>query len=412
MSSGSPSSSPDGPHLVLEQEAERFDEIEVHVFGEAADVVVRLDLGGVAGARLDDVGVERALHEEPGDASTSFGAELLGRLLEDADERLADGLALLLRVGHAGQDRQEPVGRLHVDEVDVELAQERLFDLLRFTGPQQAGVDEDTGQLVAHRLVDQRRRHRGVDPARQAADHRAVAHLGLDGFDGLFDDRQAGPRGPGVAHVVEEGFEDLHAPVGVDHLGVELHAVDRPVGVFERRHRRGRRGRGLEAGGSQDDRVAVAHPHFLLDRQVGEQQRRVDQLEFGAAVLPRPGAADLAAQLLGDELAAVADAEQRHAGVVDRRVDRRRTVHVHRGRAAGEDDPLRLPGQHLRRPACRAARSRSRRWPPARGGRSAGRTALRSRRRGLCQRHRASARGSPTCPSRCPGCAGGTCPPS
>src|SRR5581483_4074177 len=61
---------------------------------------------------------------------------------------------------------------------------------------------------------------------------------------------------------------------------------------------------------------------------------------------PRP--ADFAAELGGDELAAVADAEDRHARGVDRRVDGRRALDVDRGRAAGEDDPLRLAGQHLR----------------------------------------------------------------
>ena len=50
--------------LVLEQRAQRLDELELEVLGEAADVVVGLDrrrAGAAAG--LDDVGVQRALHE-------------------------------------------------------------------------------------------------------------------------------------------------------------------------------------------------------------------------------------------------------------------------------------------------------------------------------------------------------------
>ena len=55
----------DRAHLVLEQGAQRLDELELQVFGQPADVVVALDVGGAgAAARLDDVGVERALHEE------------------------------------------------------------------------------------------------------------------------------------------------------------------------------------------------------------------------------------------------------------------------------------------------------------------------------------------------------------
>ena len=91
-------------HLVLEQLAQRLDQLQVHALGQAADVVVRLDgHRRPAGERhaLDHVGVERALGQELG------AAELLGLLLEHVDEQRADGLALGLRVGLAGQRREE-----------------------------------------------------------------------------------------------------------------------------------------------------------------------------------------------------------------------------------------------------------------------------------------------------------------
>ena len=58
-------------HLVLEQVAQRLDQLEGHVVGQAADVVVALDPGGILRARLDHVGVQRALHEKArvGDAA-------------------------------------------------------------------------------------------------------------------------------------------------------------------------------------------------------------------------------------------------------------------------------------------------------------------------------------------------------
>ena len=56
---------PDLAHLVLEQRAQRLDELELQVLGQPADVVVRLDVGRAGAATgLDDVGVERALDEE------------------------------------------------------------------------------------------------------------------------------------------------------------------------------------------------------------------------------------------------------------------------------------------------------------------------------------------------------------
>ena len=62
---GQPELLADQAHLVLEQRAQRLDQLELEVVGQAADVVVGLDVGGArAAAGLDDVGVERALHEE------------------------------------------------------------------------------------------------------------------------------------------------------------------------------------------------------------------------------------------------------------------------------------------------------------------------------------------------------------
>ena len=51
--------------LVLEQQPQRLDELELQVVGQAADVVVALDVGRAgAAAGLDDVGVQRALDQE------------------------------------------------------------------------------------------------------------------------------------------------------------------------------------------------------------------------------------------------------------------------------------------------------------------------------------------------------------
>ncbi len=40
-----------------------------------------------------------------------------------------------------------------------------------------------------------------------------------------------------VADVVEEALEQVATALGVDHLGVELHAVDGPFGMVEGGHR-------------------------------------------------------------------------------------------------------------------------------------------------------------------------------
>src|SRR5262249_662690 len=106
------------PHLVLEEEAKRLDELHPHVRGEPADVVVRLDRGRdpLFPPRPGHVRVERALHEEAhftltfratgvrsGGLRSRRRGQLLRLLFENADELLADDLALLLGVRDAGE---------------------------------------------------------------------------------------------------------------------------------------------------------------------------------------------------------------------------------------------------------------------------------------------------------------------
>ena len=88
---------PDRPDFVLEQGADGFHQRKSKVFGQTADVVVALDVRGTfSPAGLDDVGIEGALNEEVD--VLSLGDDLSRRLLEHADELLADDLALLLGI--------------------------------------------------------------------------------------------------------------------------------------------------------------------------------------------------------------------------------------------------------------------------------------------------------------------------
>ena len=171
--------------------------------------------------------------------------------------------------------------------------------------------------------VHQRGRHRGVDAAGEPADDPLVADLGADLLDRGVDDGRHRPGRLAAADVVEEATQQRLTVGGVDHLGVELHAVDPALHVLEHRDRRlGGAGGDPEALGRADDRVEVAHPHDLVLRL--EQHRRLAVgLQVGTAVLALAGARHLPAELLRDELRAVADAEHRHAGLVHHRVDRR-----------------------------------------------------------------------------------------
>ncbi|ETW14695.1 cytosine deaminase [Roseivivax marinus] len=330
--------------LVLEELAQRLHQLQAHLLGQTADIVVRLDRDRRAAREadaLDHVRIQGALREE------GRALDLVGVLLEHVDEEPADGLALDLGVRHSGQLAEEQVALVGVDQRDVVVVAEHGDDLVRLALAQEAVVHEDAGQIVADRLVDQHRRDRAVDSTRKPADHLGVANLVADLLDRLL---AVGAHGPvaGKAGVLDEVLVERPAVRGVVHLGVELHRVEAPLKV--RRHRVGRAGRGpvdRKARRQLGDVVAVAHPDLLAPAAVHEPaSEKVDALlgrhDPGAAELGGAVAAlHLSAEHLRHHLLAVADAENRHAQF-EHLLRRARAVGVdHRGRAARQDHRFR-----------------------------------------------------------------------
>ena len=273
----------------------------------------------------------------------------LGRLLlEDADELGADRLALRLRVGDAGELGQEAILGVDGDERDLEVVAERGDDLLALVLAHEAVVDEDARELVADRAVDEQRGDARVHAAGEPADHAPVADLLADALDLLLDDARGAPRHVGAADVAEEALEDVLPVRRVDDLGVELDAVDAALDRLERRDRRlRRRGERREARRRRVDGVAVRHPARLLGRQAGEQPPGLAHHQLRAAELPHLRALDAPAERERHELHAVTDAQHGDPELEQLGVELRRAVGVHRRRAAGEDQPLRLAAPDL-----------------------------------------------------------------
>ncbi len=240
-----------------------------------------------------------------------------------------------------GQPRQEPLLGVDVDQRDPE-ALERLDHLLGLVQPHQAVIDEDAGQLLPHRAVDEQRRDRGVDAAGEAADHPALADLGADRGHLFGDHRLRRPLLLAAGDLAQEAGQDLGAVGGVDHLGVELDPVEAAVGRLAGGDRRGRgRGEGREPLRRLEDDVAVAHPAALGLGQAGEQPAAViGQGQLGPPELPRLRPLDLAAEGLDHRLHPVTDPEHRDPELEQVGREGRRPRLVDRGRASGEHQPL------------------------------------------------------------------------
>ena len=273
-------------------------------------------------------------------------------LLEYTDELLADDVPLPLGVLDAVELRQEPVGRLHVHERDVEVPRERVLDLFRFTLAKEPSVHEDARELVADRLVHEEGGDGGIDAAGERAEDLGVAHLFADALDAPLDDVGGRPVREQTAPLVEEPLHDVEAARRVGDLRVELHGEQPSLRVLHGGDRGGFRSadhpKPLRCS---DHGVSVAHPHRLAIGEVGEQDARVAHRELRASVLPCARRADLAAERSHHELLPVADPEHRSTDLEHSRIDRRRTILVHGGRSPREHQP--------RRPASEQPRNRS-----------------------------------------------------
>ena len=207
-------------------------------------------------------------------------------------------------------------------------------------------VDEYAGQLFADRLVDQHRRDRAVDPARQAADHLAVADLGADLGDLGVAERAHRPVAGTAANVPREIGEQLAAVGRVHDLGMEHHRIEAALLVGRDRVGRAFRLRDdREAVGQLLDPVAVAHPHlvgFADAPQPVEQGAVIDHLDEGAAEFAVVGRRDHSAKLVRHRLLAVADRQDRQAGIEEVLRRARAVFPHHRRRTARQDDPLGL----------------------------------------------------------------------
>ena len=323
-------------HLVLEQLTQWLDEFEFHVVGQPTDVVVTLDhrCRTVDTAALDQVGIQRALHQPLG------VGEPAGVLLEHPDELFTDRLALGLGLGDTFERREKSFAGVDVDQFDTEVATERLDHLGALALAHQTGVDVDAGELVADRLVHERRRHRRIDPTGESADHPVGADTLADLGDLLVDHGRHLPVVRDAGALVEEPCHHRHPVRRVHHFGMELHAVDPAVVVLQHRHGGTRRGGcDRETLGHFGDAIEVAHPHVVLRWCiVWQQRRRAGSGHPRTPVLALHATTDDSAELLADQLRSVADPEHRHSQVVDRRIERRGAVDVHALGAAGQDD--------------------------------------------------------------------------
>ncbi|MND45787.1 hypothetical protein D3C80_366510 [compost metagenome] len=223
---------------------------------------------------------------------------------------------------------------------------EHADHLLAFTKPHQAMVDVNAGELVADRLMDENSRNRGIDAARECAEHAAGADLLADLADHLGAISRHRPVGFKPDDLVHEVGEQLAAVRGMHHFRVEHGGVvvtGLVRGDGERRVLGGCDD--LETFRQLRYTVAMAHPDGIalaLFPEAFKKRACLLDVDIGPAEFRRMAALDNAAELRAERLLAVADAEDRNLAVKHRLRRARASFRRHGCGAAGEDHALGL----------------------------------------------------------------------
>src|SRR3989454_1453579 len=164
----------DRTDLVLVEVAQRFDELQLHVLREAADIMVGLDPVPELAPALDPVRGDRPLDQV-------VGPERLRLSLEALDDLAPDHTRFLLRVDDASQRPEEFVRGVDDPMPHPELLQ-GLRDVFRLSFPHEPGVDVDREKAVSEGATREDRCRRAVDATR-TRDDRLAWHGLADGLD-------------------------------------------------------------------------------------------------------------------------------------------------------------------------------------------------------------------------------------
>jgi len=332
--------------FVLVKVGERFEHEalfhEVQNFLHA--VVVCLDFVGVLGAAaFDGVGVDGSLSHHP---LVRIEVELCHFLVLDCQEFLTDDAALRFRRCHALELGEEVFARVTDLEVVHAFLREEVHNLLGFAEAHHSVIHVQAQDLFrSEHAVQKHESNGGVYAARHEQEHLAVLHLVLDT---LRDERQVTLHVPSLLRSgeVDEVFEQLHAELAVRDFRVELDAENLAFGADAIERDRGNfavlgAGHNLVAFGELGDLVAMAHPHGRCLRETFQKRAFfVSHNEVGDAVFLHLARFHVTAQLLGDKLVTVADAELRHREVQNFRIVFRSIRGVHARRATTVDDAL------------------------------------------------------------------------
>src|SRR5215217_1475542 len=143
---------PDFAHLIFKEVTQRFHQLECHLCGQAADVVMGLDqvslTGGCRGG-FNNIRIDRPLSQPDGVGT------LHRHLIEDLNEKPTDDFALLFWINDTFKRAKKAVFGVYPDNPDANMPCKAGHYLITLAQSQQASIDEYAGKLLANSFMQQ-----------------------------------------------------------------------------------------------------------------------------------------------------------------------------------------------------------------------------------------------------------------
>ena len=222
----------------------------------------------------------------------------------------------MLGVNNALEHRKEVVAAVYTDKIHIKEGSEGLLDKISLVLSHKTLIDKNAGELLADGTAEKRSGNGAVNAARKTENDLFVADLFTELFNGCINEAVHLPVTCAAADIENKVSEHLIAVLGMSNLWVELNGIELSVNVLHCSTGAAVGfGDNLKALRRLGDIIRMAHPNDALLGNVLPKKAVLAQLKLNLAVFGNRSGCNLAVAHPCDELASVADTENRNTDV-------------------------------------------------------------------------------------------------
>ena len=204
-------------NFILKQQAKRFAQFKMHLFGQSAYIVMTLDHRTRDRQRLDAIGINSSL------CQPFHIFQFMSFRIKYIDKTFTYYLAFTFRLGNTFQFRKKLSTGIHTDYIQTETLI-IVHHILELVFTKHTVIHKDTSQILTDRLIQQNSSYRRIHSAAQTQHNLVITQLCLQLGNRTFDERSRRPVLFATANIHYEIFQNLRTVFTVVYLRMELHA--------------------------------------------------------------------------------------------------------------------------------------------------------------------------------------------